>query len=92
MMIGRMICLMGSKKKQMREFRFDEKSNEVVIEWEKRMSGEEAAKDLRGYREMKIYELQEIVSKIKALKSAANEIRDELRAIEDLEDKTRKTV
>ena len=83
---------MGSKKKQMREFRFDEKSNEVVIKWEKRVSGEEAAKDLNGYKEVKMYELREIVSKIKALKRAANEIRDELRAIENLEDKTRKTV
>lgn len=80
------------RKEQMREFQFDEKSNEVVIKWEKRVSGEEAAKDLNGYKEVKMYELREIVSKIKALKRAANEIRDELRAIEDLEDKTRKTV
>ena len=78
--------------KKITKFRIDEKTNEVVMEWEKRVPKTGSLKDLKSYKELKMFELKEIVSKIKALKSAANEIRDELRAIEDLEDKTRKTV
>lgn len=80
------------KKEQIREFRFDEKSNEIVIEWERRVSGDEAIKSLSDYKESKVYELQDIVSKIKALKGAANKIRNEIQAIDDLRSEAQKPV